>query len=70
MREIYQEMQNADIKLGLFPPADKVKDPRNRYRKERLIADRWNTIRSVLGWKFIILADQIPLSWIIFDEKR
>ena len=67
MRRIYGEMQNIDNSL---PVVDEVKDPRNRYRKESLIASRWNEIRKELDWKFIILADQIPLSWIIFERPR
>jgi hypothetical protein len=67
VHQIYQEMQDMENNLDLQP--DKIKDPRSRYWKER-IADPWRQIHAVLGWKIIILTDQLPISWIIFEEER
>jgi hypothetical protein len=65
MGEIYRQRQSIYQASGKKEPLQGGKQ-----RKERFIAHRWDQIRRVVGWRFVILAEQIQMSWIRFDEER
>lgn len=70
MRAVYEHMKLAEESGHDGGFSRQVKDAKNQYRKDRLVAMRWFSILNKFGWKFVILAEQVQHSWILFDEPR
>lgn len=70
MRIVYDRIKKEGDKRPDREFLPQVKDATSQYRKDRLTAMRWYSIVHRFGWKFVILAEQIQHSWILFDEPR